>query len=152
MTWRLARAIERVYDDEHHLALALSLVIGALVGLVIVAFILLTGRLAARMYPADVAAWRRLVIPTAGSLIAGYLLFRFFPLARGSGIPQTKFALFVADGVIGLRTIIGKFVCCALSLASGIALGREGPSVQLGAGLASVIGRRLGLGTAHVKR
>ena len=151
LTDRVGRWLDRVRRDEHRLALFLSVVIGALVGLLIVAFILLTGRLAARMYPAGGAAWRRVLVPVAGSLIGGYLLFRHFPQARGSGIPQTKFALFIADGVITLRTVVGKFVCCAISLASGIALGREGPSVQLGAGVASVIGRRLGLGTDRVK-
>ena len=110
-------------------------------GLVTVAFILLTGRLAARMYPAGGSGWRRILVPTAGSLITGYLLWRFFPFARGSGIPQTKFALFINDGRIAFRTVCGKFFCCSASLASGIALGREGPSVQIGAGLASVVAR-----------
>ena len=129
----------------------LSLVIGVLVGLTVVAFILLTGRLAARMYPPGGAAWRRLAVPVAGTLVSGYLLFRYFPNARGSGIPQTKFALFLQDGYISLRTVIGKFVCCSISLASGIALGREGPSVQIGAGIASVLGRAFGLSKANVK-
>src|SRR5579863_9041282 len=133
------------------LLLVLSLVIGALVGLVIVAFILLTGRLAARMYPAGESGWRRVLVPALGSLSTGYLLWRFFPFARGSGIPQTKFALFINDGRIAFRTVLGKFFCCSASLASGIALGREGPSVQVGAGLASVIARRLGLPPKHVK-
>ena len=85
LSGRLGIGFERLAHDEHRLALFLSLVIGALVGLVIVAFILLTGRLAARMYPAGVQPWRRLLVPTAGSLVAGWLLFRYFPLARGSG-------------------------------------------------------------------
>lgn len=148
---RIDHWLGSVRRSEHQLTLLLSLIIGAVVGLTIVAFILLTGRLAARMYPADVAAWRRLLIPTVGSLVSGWLLFRYFPLARGSGIPQTKFALFVGDGVITLRTAIGKFLCCSMSLASGIALGREGPSVHIGAGLASVIGRGMGLDRATVK-
>src|SRR3954466_2670019 len=103
---RVLQWLDELRRKESQLALVLSLVIGALVGLVVVAFILLTGRLAARMYPAGGAAWHRLVIPVAGALVSGYLLFRFFPLARGSGIPQTRFALFVGDGVIGLRTVI----------------------------------------------
>jgi CIC family chloride channel protein len=126
-------------------------VIGALVGLVVVAFILLTGTLASRMYPAGEAGWRRILVPTLGSLSTGYLLYRYFPFARGSGIPQTKFALFVNDGFIKFRTVVGKFFCCSASLASGIALGREGPAVQVGAGLASVIARRLGLSNDQVK-
>ena len=128
-------------NREDQISIVLSLVIGVLVGLTVVAFILLTGRLAARMYPPGGAAWRRIAVPVAGTLVSGYLLFRYFPNARGSGIPQTKFALFIQEGYIGLRTVVGKFVCCSISLASGIALGREGPSVQIGAGIASVLGR-----------
>ena len=131
--------------------IVLSLVIGVLVGLVTVAFILLTGRLAARMYPSGGAPWRRLLIPVLGSLGTGYLLSKYFPNARGSGIPQAKYALFINNGYISLKTVIGKFVCCAASLASGIALGREGPSVQIGAGISSVLGRRFRLTTEDVK-
>ncbi|MGI8958195.1 MAG: chloride channel protein [Bryobacteraceae bacterium] len=136
---------------EDQLAIILSLVIGVIVGLTVVAFILLTGRLAARMYPPGSAAWRRVLIPTAGSLVSGLLLFRYFPNARGSGIPQAKFALFIQDGYLSLRTVVGKFLCCSISLASGIALGREGPSVQIGAGIASVLGRSFGLSISRVK-
>ena len=141
----------RLPDREDRISILLSFVIGALVGLVVVAFILLTGRLAARMYPPGGAAWRRILVPTAGSLFSGYLLYRYFPDARGSGIPQTKFAIFIHNGYISLKTVIGKFLCCSISLASGIALGREGPSVQIGAGIASVLGRRFGLGAATVR-
>ncbi len=139
------------HKRENQLLMILSLIIGVIVGLTTVAFILLTGRLAARMYPPDSAAWRRVLVPTLGALFSGYLLFRYFPNARGSGIPQAKFALFIRNGFISARTAIGKFVCCSISLASGIALGREGPSVQIGAGIASVIGRRFGLSPANVK-
>lgn len=139
----------RRYEDK--VLLLLTLIIGAVVGLVVVAFILVTENLGSRLYPGSVAAWRRLVVPVAGALVTGILLSRYFPNARGSGIPQAKFALFIRDGYISLRTVLGKFLCCSISLASGIALGREGPSVQIGAGIASVIGRRFGLGPENVK-
>ncbi len=148
---RLFALVEDLRRREDRLALLLSLVIGALVGLVVVAFILLTGRLAAHMYPAGGAGWRRIFVPVLGSLATGYLLFRFFPDARGSGIPQTRAAIFIHDGRITLRTVLGKFLCCSASLASGIALGREGPSVHIGSGIASVIARRLGLSTGQVR-
>src|SRR6202162_6476916 len=142
---------QRLPDREDRISILLSFVIGALVGLVVVAFILLTGRLAARMYPPGSAAWRRILVPTAGSLVSGYLLYQYFPDARGSGIPQTKFAIFIHNGYISLKTVVGKFACCSISLASGIALGREGPSVQIGAGIASVLGRRFGLSPGTVR-
>jgi CIC family chloride channel protein len=103
------------------------------------------------MFPPGDAAWRRIAIPVIGAFVTGYLLWRFFPEARGSGIPQTRAAIFINDGRISLRTVLGKFFCCSASLASGIALGREGPSVHIGSGIASVIARRLGLSTAQIR-
>ena len=82
---RLGRWLEDVRLREHQLALVLSLVIGALVGLVVVAFILLTGRLAARMYPPGGAAWHRLFVPTLGAFVSGWLLFRYFPSRAAVG-------------------------------------------------------------------
>jgi len=143
--------VEALRRRASQLALGLSLVRGALVGLVVVAFILLTGRLAAHMYPPGRTGWRRSLVPTLGPLITGYLLYRYFPFARGSGVPQTKTAVFIRDGRISFRTVLGKFFCCSISLASGIALGREGPAVQIGAGIASVIARRLRLSKEQVK-
>jgi CIC family chloride channel protein len=150
-TRRIAAGLGQLRQRESQLTLVLAVVIGALVGLVVVAFILLTGRLAVHLYPADGAPWRRAVVPVLGAIVSGYLLYRYFPGARGSGIPQTKAALIIDEGRISLYTVIGKFVCCTTSLASGIALGREGPSVQMGAGIASVIGRRLRLSNDQVK-
>ncbi len=138
-------------DREEQVFLVLTLLIGALVGAIVVAFILLTERFGARLYPAGGAAWRRLLVPVAGSLGMGYLLFRYFPEARGSGVPQTKAALFAREGRITLGTVVGKFFCTSATLASGIPLGREGPAVQVGAGLASVLGRKLGLRPEKVK-
>jgi CIC family chloride channel protein len=145
--WLASRFAQR----EERMLLILSILIGAITGLAVVAFIVLTERLGMRLYPVGSAAWRRVLIPVVGSLGMGYLLFRYFPDARGSGVPQTKAALFARDGVITLGTIFGKFFCTSATLASGIPLGREGPSVQVGAGIASVLGRRLGLRPEHVK-
>ena len=147
----LLKFFARWPGSEQRIQLVLTLVIGAVVGLVVVAFIVLTENLGSRLYPAGGAAWRRVLIPLAGSIITGFLLARYFPNARGSGIPQTKTALFIRDGYISFRTVIGKFGLSSICLASGIALGREGPSVQVGAGIASVLGRRLGLTPASVK-
>ncbi len=148
--WTSNRLAE-LRNREHQVILVLALVIGALTGATVVAFILLTGRLGMRLYPVGGQPWRRLLFPIGGSLGIGYLLYRYFPNARGSGVPQTKAALFAREGRITLRTVAGKFFCTSATLASGIPLGREGPSVQVGAGIASVLGRRLGLSDERVK-
>jgi len=149
-TWLLPRVAE-LRQREDQVFLVLALVIGALTGLVVVAFILLTERMGMRLYPVGGAPWRRLLFPVVGSLGIGYLLYRYFPDARGSGVPQTKAALFAREGRITLRTVLGKFFCTSATLASGIPLGREGPSVQVGGGIASVLGRLLGLRSQQVK-
>src|SRR5271163_1699182 len=140
-----------LHEREEQVFLVLTLLIGALVGLVVVAFILLTERTGMRLYPAGGAPWRRLLVPVVGSLGMGYLLSRFFPDARGSGVPQTKAALFARGGRISIGTVFGKFFCTSATLASGIPLGREGPAVQVGAGIASVLGQKLGLRPEKIK-
>jgi len=151
--WRnpLSHVADELQQREGQVILVLALIIGALTGLAVVAFILLTERVGMRLYPVGSAPWRRLLFPVVGSLSIGYLLFRYFPDARGSGVPQTKAALFARGGRITLRTVVGKFFCTSATLASGIPLGREGPSVQVGAGIASVLGRRLGLRAEKVQ-
>lgn len=136
-------------EHEDKILLLLALVISALVGLVVVAFLAITERMSRVLLTAGPA--HRFLSPLIGSLVGGWLLYRFFPDARGSGIPQTRVALLLQKGVIGIRTVVGKFICSAISLGSGVALGREGPSVHIGAGIASVVGRRLGLSEEQVK-
>ncbi len=137
---------------EEQFLVVLAVMIGVLTGLAVVGFILLTERLGSRMYPVGGAAWRRLIVPTIGALASGWLLSKYFPEARGSGIPQTRSAMELHGGRISLRTVLGRFFVSSASLASGIALGREGPSVQIGAGIASVLGRKLGLGPARLRQ
>jgi chloride channel protein, CIC family len=149
-SWLLDRVAEP-RQREGQIFLVLALVIGALTGLAVVAFILLTERMGMRLYPVGGAPWRRVLFPVVGSLGIGYLLYRYFPDARGSGVPQTKAALYAREGRITLRTVLGKFFCTSATLASGIPLGREGPSVQVGAGIGSVLGRLFGLRSEQVK-
>jgi chloride channel protein, CIC family len=140
-----------VKQREEQVFLLVTLLIGALVGTTVVAFIVLTERFGARIGATVAAAWGRLFVPIVGSLSMGFLLYKYFPAARGSGIPQTKAALFARGGIISFRTVFGKFFCTSATLASGIPLGREGPSVQVGAGIASLLGRWLGLSPEKIK-
>ncbi len=144
--------VRRLRSREEQFLLALAVMIGVLTGLAVVGFILITERLGSRLYPVGGAAWRRLVVPTLGALASGWLLSKYFPEARGSGIPQTRSAMELRGGRISLRTVLGRFFVSSASLATGIALGREGPSVQIGAGIGSVLGTRLGLGPARLRQ
>jgi chloride channel protein, CIC family len=86
---------------------------------------------------------RVLLVPAGVGFLVGFLIQRFFRGARGSGVHQTKAAVYVFDGYIPFRTVVGKFVTRALAIGSGQSLGPEDPSLQIGAGIASALGRRL---------
>ena len=86
---------------------------------------------------------RLLLVPAGVSLVVAILVIHVFPGVRGSGVNQTKAALYIYNGFIPFRTAVGKFITAALAIGAGHSLGPEDPSLQIGAGLASFLGRRL---------
>ena len=94
---------------------------------------------------------RVLIVPTAGGLVVALLVIHVFPGARGSGVNQTKAAVYVSNGYIPFNTVVGKFLMCALAIGTGQSLGPEDPSLQIGAGIASLLGRRLNLSQEKVR-
>lgn len=66
------------------------------------------------------------------------------PMAGGSGIPQVKGILMGKLKMNWLRVIIGKFIGGVMAIGAGLSLGREGPSVQLGAAVGQGVSRLLG--------
>jgi CIC family chloride channel protein len=123
--------------------LLLALLIGMFSGLLVVLFHIAIevlswsslGALAGRFH------FVRLLSPAAGAVLAVFVVRKLFPLARGSGVNQTKIAIYSSDGYVSSSTIFGKFIGCAISIGSGNSLGPEDPSLQMGAGVASYIGR-----------
>jgi CIC family chloride channel protein len=86
-----------------------------------------------------------LLVPTLAGIVVALLVIWVFPQVRGSGVNQTKAAVYIYDGYVPFRTVIGKFVTCALAIGGGFSLGPEDPALQMGAGIASALGRRLRL-------
>jgi chloride channel protein, CIC family len=138
---------------EERLFLLLSIFVGILSGLLVVSFrmaiewlsILLLGPAAG---PRQL---RLILIPAAVGILIAVLTRYVFPGVRGSGVNQTKAALYIHNGYISVRTVIGKFLLSALAIGSGQSLGPEDPSLQIGAGVASLIGRRFGLSRAKLR-
>ncbi|HEV3302035.1 MAG TPA: H(+)/Cl(-) exchange transporter ClcA [Planctomycetaceae bacterium] len=77
----------------------------------------------------------------ASVAVAAWLVRRFSPFASGSGIPHVEAVLLHELPPAPLWLIPVKFVGGVLAIGCGLALGREGPSVQMGASIAHLIGR-----------
>ena len=152
-TWDawLPRLLKRLRLREHQIFLALTIIIGLVAGLSAVLFHLAINSLNLQLFGLEPSTARLILVPTLVSLVAGFLLVRYFQQARGSGVPQTEAAFHLHEGVIRARTTVGKFITGVLCIGAGHSLGREGPSVQIGAGLASMMGRWLHLSPTSVK-
>jgi CIC family chloride channel protein len=143
---RMFAALEGVFDEERFF-LILSVFIGIFSGLAVVCFRLAIDwtHLALLGPLPQIHSWRLFVVPAIAGLIVAALVMQVFPGIRGSGVNQTKAALYIFNGYIPFRTAIGKFICAALAIGSGQSLGPEDPSLQIGASLASALGRQLQL-------
>ena len=158
--WRLyrLRAELRFVPTETQRLFALTIVIGAFSGLAAVAFHVAIRFAEHQMIDRAMAApgkwwlfWT-LATPALGGLICGALLQYVVPQARGSGIPQVK-AAFAAQGRgLRFRDAVGKFFISSLQIGSGASLGREGPTVQICAGIAALFGRIAGVSPRNLRR
>lgn len=81
------------------------------------------------------------LITTLGGLISGVLVFKFAPETKGSGIPFVKMVMARMGNITRVRTIVVKFLAGVAGIGTGLSLGREGPSVQLGAGAGALVGK-----------
>jgi CIC family chloride channel protein len=149
---RLFDAFEGVFDEETFF-LVLSVFIGIFSGLAVVCFRIAIDwthlELLGPLPPTH--SWRTVAVPSIAGLGVAILVIHVFPAIRGSGVNQTKAALYIFNGFIPFRTAIGKFICCALAIGSGQSLGPEDPSLQIGASLASALGRQLKLSRGKLR-
>jgi CIC family chloride channel protein len=150
----LAATIDHIAPTrDERLFLVLSIFIGVISGLLVVAFRIAIEwikilTLGSAPHGGQI---RLIVVPGIAGLVVSALVMWFFPAARGSGVNQTKAALYVYDGYISIRTVIGKFLTAALAIGGGHSLGPEDPSLQIGAGVASVIARNLRLSRRRLR-
>ncbi len=86
------------------------------------------------------------LITPLGFALSVFLTIRFFPNSQGSGIPQAIAARELDDQVarsklVSVRIGVGKVLLTVLGLLCGASVGREGPTVQVGASIMFAIGR-----------
>jgi CIC family chloride channel protein len=93
-----------------------------------------------------VRLWLLPLIPALGALLGGVLTSRFAPEAAGGGGDAMIDAFHKQGGVMRRRVAWVKALASILTLGTGGAGGREGPTMQIGGGLGSLVGRALGVG------
>ncbi len=91
-------------------------------------------------------AWLPLLASPLGLLLVVWLTRRYVPGARGSGIPQAVAALSMTDHgsrsrLLSFRIALSKIGLCLLGILSGASIGREGPTVHVGAAVMFSLGR-----------
>jgi CIC family chloride channel protein len=140
-------------NRDERLFLVLSIFIGVISGLMVVCFRVAISwiqvlTLGSSPHPGQL---RLFFVPMGIGLLVAVLVQLVFPGARGSGINQTKAALYIYNGYISFRTVMGKFITAALAIGGGFSLGPEDPSLQIGAGVASMVSRRLNLSRERLR-
>jgi CIC family chloride channel protein len=140
-------------NRDERLFLVLSIFIGVISGLMVVCFRVAISwiqvlTLGSSPHPGQ---FRLFFVPMGVGLLVAVLVQLVFPAARGSGINQTKAALYIYNGYISFRTVLGKFITSALAIGGGFSLGPEDPSLQIGAGVASMVSRRLNLSRERLR-
>ena len=101
--------------------------------------------------------WAPFLASPAGLVLSLWLTRRFFPGAQGSGIPQVIAALSQRTGgspsrLLSVRIAIGKILLTTLGLFSGASIGREGPTVHVGASFTAAAGRLAGIKRPGLER
>jgi len=148
----------RRMPTERQRLLVVTILAGGLCGLTAVAFHLsimgLEVLLINRANHAPGYSWIlwTILCPTVGGMVAGVGLTYFAPAAAGSGIPQVKVAYALRSGYVTVRETVGKFVLCAVQIGSGASLGLEGPTVQVCAGVSSMLARLARLSPKNTRR
>ncbi|HYM11614.1 MAG TPA: chloride channel protein [Bryobacterales bacterium] len=145
--------LKRPAMSEGQRFLLLAVLIGLFAGLAVVCFHVAIEFLSWRTLGAAAGASRlgALLSPALGGLVAAFLALRVFPAAAGSGVNQTKEAIYISDGYLPFSGVIGKFLACSLSIGAGNPMGPEDPSLQMGAGIASLLGRLFRLPRANMR-
>jgi len=152
---RILSRLRRLLRNDHLILSVLGGVIGCLTGGAIILFrelILLVqlglfGSASERLFlhAETIPWWHILIIPAAGGLSVGILVYHLMPGRRPEGVADVIEANALKGGRMSARAGWGAALISAVSIGSGASVGREGPAVHLGAALSSWVGRRLHL-------
>lgn len=153
----LLRDLKTRLDFPYTLTTILACIIGLLGGVGAVIFTslieLVSDNSVVRILKSDSDLAKNLLflVPAIGIFVAAWLTRRFAPEAQGHGVPEVIVAVARKEGVIRPRVSLVKILASALSIGTGASVGREGPIVQIGASVGSMVGQFFRLRRRNLK-
>jgi CIC family chloride channel protein len=136
--------IDRFKTSDHLFMIIVPLVIGVLGGLgaAVLKFLIHFFQETLWGNQEYLSPWYlKLLIPAGGALVVGMIIYFFSKEAKGHGVPEVMEAISLHNGIIRARVVASKAVASALTIGSGGSVGREGPIIQIGAAIGSVMGQ-----------
>ena len=85
--------------------------------------------------------YMKVIIPSAGGLIVGLIIYFFAKEVKGHGVPEVIEAIALRGGKIRPRVMVARALASSICIGTGGSSGREGPIVQIGSALGSTIGQ-----------
>jgi len=151
---------ERAKMTEHTFMIIVAIIIGILAGFAAIAIRWLIKEISLLSFPgagtflANVIAspwYLILLVPVVGGLIVGPIIYFLAPEAKGHGVPEVMQAILLRGGNIRPRVALVKAVASAITIGTGGSVGREGPIIQIGSSLGSMVGQFLRIPSARLK-
>jgi len=156
------RLIKRIQPSETNVLIMMSIIVGLATSLGAIGFIKLieyfnglffglSDLVLTAQLPDFGFNWWLPVIPMAGGLLVGPIVYKFAKEAKGHGVPEVMNAVARLGGIIRPRVATAKAVASAICIGSGGSAGREGPIVQIGSAIGSTVGQMFRMSGDRVK-
>jgi len=142
--------MERARMSEHTLIIIIAIIIGVLGGFAGVGIRAMIKGISEISFPGPGTVLDNimsnpwyivLLAPVVGGIIVGPIIYFFAPEAKGHGVPEVMQAILLKGGAIRARVAFIKAIASAISIGSGGSVGREGPIIQIGSSLGSMVGQ-----------
>ena len=142
--------LKQIQINEHTIMVVLAVVVGVAAGFGAVGFRHLINFFQTLAYGGEndllelvvnLPWYYRVAVPAIGGLIVGPLVYFFAREAKGHGVPEVMESVALKGGVIRKRVVVVKSLASAISISTGGSVGREGPIVQIGSAIGSVLGQ-----------
>ena len=145
---------------EHTLMIIVAIIIGLLAGFAAIFIRWLIREIASISFPGDLSFLENvidspwyllLIVPALGGLFVGPIINKFAPEAKGHGVPEVMQAILLRGGIIRPRVAFIKTIASAVTIGTGGSVGREGPIIQIGSSLGSLVGQLLRIPASRLK-